>query len=93
MVTQYGMSELGFISLEAVPHPSLISEKRKAEIEAAVHKLISEAQERALEIIRRRIDDLRKMVVEVKARETLLAGDFEELFMRGSQSEESASSS
>ena len=84
MVTQFGMSEqVSFYSLAGIPDARLISEGRKALIETAVDQLISEAKEKALSIVNQYRDELRLMVAQVTARETLLAQDFEELFMGG----------
>jgi cell division protease FtsH len=83
MVTEYGMSELGWISIKAAPHPSLISQKRLADIDDQVAILMKEARALAHTTIEENIEDLRLMVKEVEEHETLLEDDFKRLFMGG----------
>ncbi len=89
MVTEYGMSELGWISLRAAPHPSLISQKRLADIDDQVAILMSEARALAQKTIEDNIEDLRLMVKEVEEHETLLEDDFKRLFMGGNTDDSS----
>ena len=83
MVTEYGMSELGPISLESdsrMPYEqSKVSEEMSAKIDAQVKKITDEGYRQALEILKKVRSKLDVLAEELLQKETLESEQFEKL--------------
>jgi cell division protease FtsH len=83
MVTEYGMSELGPISLESdsrMPYEqSKVSEEMSAKIDAQVKKITDEGYRNALEILKKVREKLDILANELLEKETLESEEFGKL--------------
>jgi len=79
MVTTYGMSDLGFISLKVLEQARLVSDNFRDEVRVRINGYIEEGKKTALRAIKANLPLLRKLVEQVREHEVLLADDFEAL--------------
>ena len=66
MVTAYGMSDLGFISLKVLEQARLVSDNFRDEVRERINSLIEEGKNTALREVKANLPFLRKLVAEVR---------------------------
>jgi cell division protease FtsH len=84
----YGMSSLGKVNFDALNKAGLLSDAMKHDFVTAVKKLVDGAAETAVKMLEENLEDLNKLVDAVGEKETLLAADFEEVFIKPKQAAE-----
>jgi cell division protease FtsH len=79
MVAVYGMSPMGFLTVNPFAEANLLGEDLKNEIKQHTHALLEQAKVVAMETVTKHRDLLDKLIKAVEIKETLLSHDFEEL--------------
>jgi ATP-dependent metalloprotease FtsH len=88
MVCVHGMSKLGRLNLEVLSKIGLVSDALKERMVSEIDKLVEDAAATALQMLKDNRADLKKLIEVVGERETLLAADFEEVFIKPKQAAE-----